>query len=101
MNGLSTLGPVGALGRPASKSHMQRLVAAALLADGQSWTRNPPRRRLLAALSVAAGLGAEVEVGSNAVRIVGGLNPRSDTSTSVRADRGSMFSSWPPSMTVH
>ena len=70
----------GRLVAPASKSHMQRLVAAALLADGESWIRNPSDAAdCWAALSVAAGLGAEVEVGSDAVRIIGGLNPRSDT----------------------
>ena len=31
----------GRLVAPASKSHMQRLIAAALLADGESWIRNP------------------------------------------------------------
>ena len=68
----------GRLVAPASKSHMQRLIAAALLADGESWIRNPSDAAdCWAALSVAVGLGAEVEVGSDAIRITGGLHPRS------------------------
>ena len=31
----------GRLTAPPSKSHVQRLVAAALLAEGESWIRNP------------------------------------------------------------
>ena len=70
----------GRLTAPPSKSHMQRLVVAALLAEGESWIRNPSDAAdCWAALSVAAGLGAEVEVGSNAIRIEGGLRPRTDT----------------------
>ncbi len=70
----------GRLVAPASKSHMQRLIAAALLADGECWIRNPSDAAdCWAALSVAAGLGADIEVGSNAIRVVGGLQPRSDT----------------------
>ena len=69
----------GRLVAPPSKSHMQRLVAAALLADGESWIRNPSEAEdCWAAISVAAGLGAEIETGTNALRIQGGLNPRSE-----------------------
>ena len=69
----------GRLTAPPSKSHMQRLVAAALLAKGESWIRNPSDATdCWAALSVAAGLGADIEVGSNAIRIHGGLAPRTD-----------------------
>ena len=65
--------------RTASKSHMQRLVAAALLAEGESWVRNPSDAAdCWAALSVAAGLGADIEVGSDSIRIEGGLHPRTD-----------------------
>ena len=68
----------GRITAPPSKSHMQRLVAAALLADGESWIRNPSDAADgWAALSAAAGLGADAEVGSDAIRIQGGLNPRS------------------------
>ncbi len=70
----------GRLVAPASKSHMQRLVAAALLARGESWIRNPSDAAdCWAALSVAAGLGADIEVGAGAIRIQGGLQPRSET----------------------
>lgn len=70
----------GRLVAPASKSHMQRLIAAALLAEGVSWIRNPSDAAdCWAALSVAAGLGADIEVGSDAIRIQGGLRPRTDT----------------------
>jgi len=59
---------------------MQRLIAAALLAEGESWIRNPSDAEdCWAALSIAAGLGADVEVGSDAIRIKGGFHPRSDT----------------------
>ena len=69
----------GRLTAPPSKSHMQRLVAAALLAPGESWVRNPSDAAdCWAALSVAAGLGADIEVGSDAIRIEGGLRPRTD-----------------------
>ena len=68
----------GRITAPPSKSHMQRLVAAALLANGESWIRNPSDAADgWAALSAAAGLGADAEVGSDAIRIQGGLNPRS------------------------
>lgn len=69
----------GRLVAPPSKSHMQRLLAAALLAPGESWIRNPSESEdAMAALSVAAGLGADVEVGDGAMRILGGLAPRTD-----------------------
>lgn len=68
----------GTLSAPPSKSHMQRLIAAALLAKGQSWIHNPSDAAdAWAALSAAAGLGAEAEVGERAIRIEGGLDPRS------------------------
>jgi 3-phosphoshikimate 1-carboxyvinyltransferase len=68
----------GTVTAPASKSHMQRLIASALLANGESWIRNPSDASdAWAALSAAAGLGAEAEVGETAIRMVGGLKPRS------------------------
>lgn len=68
----------GRLVAPPSKSHMQRLLAAALLAPGESWIRNPSDSEdAMAALSVAAGLGADVEIGAGAMRIHGGMAPRS------------------------
>lgn len=69
----------GRLVAPPSKSHMQRLVAAALLAEGESWIRNTSESEdCWAAISAAAGLGAEIESGTNALRIQGGFNPRSE-----------------------
>ncbi len=67
----------GRLVAPASKSHMQRLVAAALLAHGESWIRNPSDAAdCIAAVEVAAGLGADIEIGQEAIRMEGGLAPR-------------------------
>ncbi len=67
----------GRIVAPASKSHMQRLLAAALLAEGESWIRNPSDAAdCLSATEVIAGLGADVEIGSDALRIQGGLAPR-------------------------
>ena len=62
-----------------SKSHMQRLLAAGLLAQGESWISAPPMpRTAMAAAEVAAGLGADIEIGQNALQIRGGLAPRTD-----------------------
>lgn len=69
----------GRITAPPSKSHMQRLLAAALLAEGESWIRNPSDAAdCLAAAEVIAGLGADVEVGAGALRIRGGFAPRTD-----------------------
>ncbi len=69
----------GQVQAPASKSHMQRLLAAALLARGESWIRNPSDAAdCLAAAETAAGLGADIEIGPDALRIQGGLTPRTD-----------------------
>ena len=46
----------GRLTAPPSKSHMQRLVAAALLAEGESWS-GPSDAATAGLRSVAAGLG--------------------------------------------
>jgi 3-phosphoshikimate 1-carboxyvinyltransferase len=62
----------GRLRAPASKSSMQRAVACALLADGESILRSPSLcADSLAALSLAESLGARVERGDEAVRIQG------------------------------
>lgn len=67
----------GRIVAPASKSHMQRLLAAALLARGESWIRNPSDAAdCMAATAVCAGLGADIEIGSDALRIHGGIGPR-------------------------
>ena len=69
----------GQITAPPSKSHMQRLIAAALLARGESWIRNPSDAQdCMAAVEVAAGLGADIEIGSTALRMLGGLSPRTD-----------------------
>lgn len=70
-----TVGPSGAAGRiaaPPSKSSMQRAVACALLAEGESILRAPSLcADSLAALSVAEALGARITREPGAVRIEG------------------------------
>lgn len=62
----------GTVRAPASKSMTQRAVAAALLASGESIIRNPSYcDDGLAAMSVAAGLGAKVEPMAGEVHISG------------------------------
>ena len=69
----------GRIEAPGSKSHMQRLLAAGLLAQGESWIRRPSDAAdCMAAAEVAAGLGADIEIGQNALKIRGGLAPRTD-----------------------
>jgi len=64
---------------PSSKSHMQRLLAAGLLAKGESWIRRPSHAAdAMAAVEVAAGLGADIEIGEDALKMRGGLSPRTD-----------------------
>lgn len=70
----------GSIKAPASKSAMQRSIAAALLASGESLLVNPTYcDDSLAAMSVAEGLGARIRKYSDHVIISGGLNPVSDT----------------------
>ena len=68
----------GSLPAPPSKSAMQRLVAAALLADGVTTIENPSRcQDSIATMEVAAALGARVDEGADRVTIEGGrLEPR-------------------------
>ena len=62
----------GTLKAPASKSMTQRVIAAALLADGQSIINNPSYcDDSLAAMSIAVGLGARVEPQVNELKITG------------------------------
>ncbi len=65
---------------PPSKSMMQRVVAGALLADGTSMIHRPGESDdCTSALAAAAALGAEIELGDDAIKIhgVGGqLAPR-------------------------
>lgn len=70
----------GSIKAPASKSAMQRSIAAALLADGESILVNPTYcDDSLAAMSVAEGLGARIKRKSDCVIISGGLRPVSET----------------------
>lgn len=62
----------GTVFAPPSKSVMQRVVAGALLADGASMLHHPSESDdCTAALATAAGLGAEIELGEDAIRITG------------------------------
>jgi 3-phosphoshikimate 1-carboxyvinyltransferase len=62
----------GTVRAPSSKSMMQRAVAAALLADGTSTICNPSYSDdSLAAMSIAAGLGARVEPEAGCLKITG------------------------------
>jgi len=70
----------GTISAPASKSVMQRAIAAALLAEGESVLNHPSFcNDSLAAMRVAEGLGASVEKKSDRVIIRGGINPVTDT----------------------
>ena len=73
----------GTVFAPPSKSVMQRLIAGALLADGASMLHRPSESDdCTAALATAAGLGAEIELGDDAIRIngvAGKLTPRTTT----------------------
>ncbi len=62
---------------PASKSMMQRAIAAALLSEGETVLHNPTScRDALAALRVAGQLGAAVRRSDDRVVIQGGFRPR-------------------------
>src|SRR5512133_2553898 len=62
----------GTVSAPASKSMTQRAIAAALLATGDSIIRNPSYcDDSLAAMSIAAGLGARIEPEPDLLRITG------------------------------
>jgi 3-phosphoshikimate 1-carboxyvinyltransferase len=62
----------GTVNAPASKSMTQRAIAAALLSDGETIIRNPSYcDDSLAAMSMAAGLGARVEPQPGELKITG------------------------------
>ncbi len=70
----------GSISAPASKSVMQRVIAAALLADGECRISNPSFcDDSVAAMKVAEGLGASIRVNPGEVVIRGGMNPMTDT----------------------
>jgi 3-phosphoshikimate 1-carboxyvinyltransferase len=69
----------GTIKAPASKSMMQRCVAAALLSDGYSILRNPSFcDDSMAALDIARGLGAGINIKNDEVLIKGGFRPTED-----------------------
>lgn len=70
----------GIVQAPASKSMMQRAIAAALLSQGTSEISNPSFcRDAVAAMGIARNLGAEIEEGKKSVVIKGGLAPKKKT----------------------
>jgi len=63
---------MGEITAPSSKSVTQRVIAAALLADGESIISNPSYcDDALAAMSIATGLGAKVVPSANELKITG------------------------------
>lgn len=65
-------GVEGKIKAPSSKSMTQRAIAAAMLAEGQTTIINPSYcDDSLAAMSIAVGLGAKVEPGTNELKITG------------------------------
>jgi 3-phosphoshikimate 1-carboxyvinyltransferase len=75
----------GRIEAPGSKSHMQRLLVAALLCPGRSTIHRPAENDdCRALLSCVAALGADIEIGPDPVtgherlEITGGLAPRTD-----------------------
>ncbi len=66
----------GAVKAPASKSAMQRYVAGALLANGESEIHASSLcDDVLAAIEIAENLGSAVAIESDLVKVVGGFNP--------------------------
>jgi 3-phosphoshikimate 1-carboxyvinyltransferase len=69
----------GTIKAPASKSMMQRSVAAALLVHGRTTLRNPSFcDDSMAALDIARRLGAVIEIKKDEVLIKGGFDPNDD-----------------------
>jgi 3-phosphoshikimate 1-carboxyvinyltransferase len=69
----------GTVKAPASKSMMQRAVAAGILAPGKTIIKNPSFcDDSIAALGIAKALGAEVSERDSEVSIMGGFNPKND-----------------------
>lgn len=70
----------GTQAAPASKSEMQRAIAAAAIAHGRSIITNPTFcDDSKAALSMASALGARVQQFTDRIIIDGGINPAQDT----------------------
>jgi len=73
---VSASNALGTVHSPASKSSMQRAVAAALLAEGTSTLFNPSfSEDSLSAIKMAECLGASVKISKEKVEIKGGFNP--------------------------
>ncbi|BDU77182.1 3-phosphoshikimate 1-carboxyvinyltransferase [Mesoterricola sediminis] len=69
----------GRLRAPASKSHLQRLLLAASLAEGTCVIRNPGESADgQACLAVIQGLGARVARGADRVEVTGGAGPAAE-----------------------
>ena len=69
----------GVIRAPSSKSMMQRYIVAALLAEGDTWIKNPSLcDDTLTALGIAEQLGATVSMEQEVVRISGGFNPKEE-----------------------
>lgn len=66
----------GTIAAPASKSYMQRAVAAALLCDGITTINNPSFcEDSMRSIEIAEQLGAKIDVSENKITITGGLKP--------------------------
>lgn len=66
----------GTIAAPASKSYMQRTVAAALLCDGITTINNPSFcEDSMRSIEIAEQLGAKIDVSENKITITGGLKP--------------------------
>jgi 3-phosphoshikimate 1-carboxyvinyltransferase len=70
----------GIIAAPASKSVVQRVIAAALLADGTSHFDNVTLcDDSQAAISIARALGAKIELTGRHLKVTGGFNPQQQT----------------------
>jgi len=82
-------GVSGTIRAPASKSSMQRAVACAALADGESRLLSPSLcDDSLAALGIARALGACVEIGEGLVRVRGPAAPLRSSTAELELDCG-------------
>ena len=67
----------GTIKAPASKSMMQRAIAASTLSLGESIIYNPSFcKDSLAACKIVKSLGAEIDISSNMVKIIGHNKPK-------------------------
>lgn len=67
----------GTVNAPSSKSEMQRVVAAALLAEGVTTITNPSYcEDAKAALNIIQNLGAKITINKDSTEVYGGLQPK-------------------------